>query len=39
MIIATGTPEDIVEVKESHTGAFLGRVLELPAMSESTSSA
>ncbi len=39
MIIATGTPEDIVEVEESHTGAFLGRVLELPAMSESTSSA
>ena len=39
MIIAAGTPEDIVEVKESHTGEFLGRVLELPAMSESTSSA
>jgi excinuclease ABC subunit A len=26
-IVATGTPEDIVKVKRSYTGAFLGPVL------------
>ena len=27
-IVATGTPEEIVKVKESYTGKFLGPVLE-----------
>jgi excinuclease ABC subunit A len=28
IIVATGTPEDIIKVKESHTGAFLKQVLK-----------
>jgi len=33
-VIATGTPEDIVEVADSYTGEFLGRILGLPVASE-----
>jgi hypothetical protein len=28
--VAEGTPEQIVEVPESHTGRFLRRMLDLP---------
>ena len=27
-IVATGTPEDIIKVKESHTGRFLKEILK-----------
>jgi excinuclease ABC subunit A len=30
-VIATGTPEDVAEVEESHTGQFLRQVLSAPA--------
>jgi len=30
-VIATGTPEQVAEVEESHTGEFLRNVLAQPA--------
>jgi excinuclease ABC subunit A len=30
-VIATGTPEDVAEVEESHTGQYLRQVLRQPA--------
>jgi excinuclease ABC subunit A len=30
-VIATGTPEQVADVEESHTGQFLRSVLEQPA--------
>jgi excinuclease ABC subunit A len=35
LVIATGTPEDIVEIADSYTGQFLGRILGLPVASDS----
>ncbi len=31
-IVAQGTPEEIAQVPESHTGRFLARILDLPAV-------
>ena len=28
LVVATGTPEDIIKVKESHTGRFLKNILK-----------
>ena len=36
LVIATGTPEDIVEIADSYTGQFLGRILGLPVASDSS---
>jgi excinuclease ABC subunit A len=33
-VVATGTPEEVAEVKESHTGRFLRHELKLPALKE-----
>ena len=38
LVIATGTPEDIVEVNESYTGEFLGRVFGALARNQTESS-
>ncbi len=37
MVIATGTPEDILEVEGSYTGEFLQHVLNAPTSSQATS--
>ncbi|MCK4570974.1 excinuclease ABC subunit UvrA, partial [Candidatus Bipolaricaulota bacterium] len=34
LVIATGTPEDIVEVADSYTGEYLGRILGLPVSTQ-----
>ncbi len=34
-IVAEGTPEDVVKVKESHTGHFLGPLLQPPLLKQS----
>ncbi|MHC6176946.1 excinuclease ABC subunit UvrA [Glutamicibacter endophyticus] len=36
MILATGTPEDVARVPESHTGAFLAEILNEPVGSAAT---
>jgi len=32
LIVAEGTPEDVIEIESSHTGQFLRHVLDAPAV-------